>query len=313
MALAQVTTVQLATVRALLSQASVAIAGGGPVGASVAMLVADVALETLLKQVLADQGVKTPPRADVHDLTDLLAQTKPALANRPELQVARRFRAARNPVQHAGFVPNEATVAAHVRDAEDFAGLVVQEVYGVFLVQVSLAALIRDPDLRGALEDAGGFLEEGKVDHACVQVAAAFGLLFSRCGSWIRPIMGVTEVEEKFGGSDFHPAVITVFPSHAEGYTPNTEHETWREITLVSLGLPLPDLLALKAIEARADAVLHASIAGGEPEVEQPGLAVVRRALDVLTQRVWRLESADPAIVAGIRQTGSKGESGRPS
>lgn len=69
--------------------------------------------------------------------------------------------------------------------------------------------------------------------------------------------MGVTDVEERFTAGRAHPAVLSVFG--AEGVTPNTEeHQTWREITLVSLGIPLPDLLSLKGIEMYAEEVLRA-------------------------------------------------------
>ncbi|WP_160308989.1 HEPN domain-containing protein [Anaeromyxobacter sp. PSR-1] len=273
-----------------------AIGEGGPVGASVAMLVADVALETLLKQVLVDQGIKVPDRADVHELTKALIQSKPQLASVPELQIARRMRSARNPVQHAGFAPNEATASAHLRDAEAFADMITREFYGTELAQISVAALIQEPNLRGALEAAAASAHGGDLDSACIQLAAAFGLLFARCGYWVRRVMGVTDVEERFTSGRAHPAVLSVFG--AEGVTPNTdEHQTWREITLVSLGIPLPDLLSLKGVEMYAEEVLRARKDGTSVSAEPPSVGAIRHAIDVLARHVWRLETAQPALV----------------
>ncbi len=299
MPLAQVTTIQLTTVRALLEHASAALTDGGPVGAGVALLVADVALETLVKQVLADQGTKIPSEANVHDLLTLLKKARPTLANRPELETARRLRAARNPVQHAGSVPNEAAVVAHVRDAQEFARVVALDAYGVELAQVSLTALIKSPELKDALTGAEQLLTSGEVDNACIHVAAAFGLLFSRCGSWIRLIMGVTDVEERFTAALAHPAVLTVFPSHPDGVTPNTEHESWREVALLSLGFPLPDLLSLKAIEMRSEAIIDAQNEGRIPPDDAPAVEAVLHAIDVLARHIWRIETAAPAVAAG--------------
>jgi hypothetical protein len=296
MRLPHVTTVQLTVVRALLNHATSAIAEGGPVGAMAGMLVADVALETLLKQVLADEGVKIPDRADVHELTKALIQSKPQLASVPEVQIARRMRSARNPVQHSGFAPDEAMASAHLRDAEAFACMITREFYGTELAGISVAALIREPNLRGALERAAASAHSGDLDAACIQLAAAFGLLYVRCGYWVRRVMGVTDVEERFTAGRAHPAVLSVFGE--EGVTPNTdEHRTWREITLVSLGIPLPDLLSLKGIEMYAEEVLRAREDGTSASAQLPPVAAIRHAIDVLARHVWRLEAAQPALV----------------
>jgi hypothetical protein len=268
------------------------------------MLVADVAIETLLKQVFADQGIKIPDRADVHELTKALTQSKPHLASAPETQIARRMRAARNPVQHAGFAPNEATVSAHLRDAEAFAGMITREFYAQELAEISVAALIQEPNLRKALERADASTHAGDLDEACIQLAAAFGLLYARCGYWVRRVMNVSDAEERFTAARAHPAVLSVFG--AEGVTPNTEHETWREIALVSLGIPFPDLLSLKGIEMYAEEALRARRDRTSVSAEPPSVVAVRHAIDVLARHVWRLEAAQPALVESSRDQSSE-------
>jgi hypothetical protein len=275
----QVTTVQLTAVRALLDQALASATSGGPIGATVALLVSDVAVETLLKQVLLDLGGNADS-AQMQDLTERIEKLDAAYCRLPEWPIARRLRKARNPVQHAGAVPNDAIAIAHVRDALSFGESVARQAYGVALSEVSLAELIHEPDIRRALQEAVKGARAGNADEACVYAAAAFGLLFARTGAWTRRLMGITEAEERFTPALLDFAVVEVFGAeHPDATTPKTEHAWWREMTLATLGLPLPELLAMKGLQDRARVVLEARSEAKAVAGDSPAADVVMKAV----------------------------------
>lgn len=293
----QVTTIQLTAIRALLDQALSSATSGGPVGATVALLVADVAVETLLKQVLFDLGGNAES-AQTQDLTDRVEKLDPAFLRLPEWPTARRLRKARNPVQHSGAAPNDAIAIAHVRDALSFGESVTRQAYGLALSEVSLAELVQEPDLRQALQSALKSARSGDTDEACVYAAAAFGLLFARTGAWTRQLMGIEDVEERFTPATLDFNVIGVFgPEHPDSATPETEHAWWRDIALSLLGMPLLELLAMKGLQDRAGLVRLARSRNEAPAGESPTVEAVVNSVDVLARHIWRRETAEPELL----------------
>jgi len=296
----QVTTVQLTAVRALLDQAQGSARSGGPVGATIAMLVADVAVETLLKQILLDLGGNPETAQNTHDLTERIEKLDPAFSSLSEWATARRLRKARNPVQHAGAVPNDAVVTAHVRDAHSFAESVVRHAYGLALSEVSLGDLVQEPDLRRALQTAVQKARSGDTDEACVHAAAAFGLLFARSGAWVRVLMEIEDAEERFTPATLDLNVVGVFgPGHPDSATPETEHAWWRDIALSLLGMPLLELLAMKGLQDRAAVVRLARSRNEAPPGESPTVEAVINSVDVLARHIWRMETAEPELLRG--------------
>lgn len=295
----QVTKVQLTAIRALLEQALSSATSGGPVGATVALLVADVAVETLLKQVLFDLGGNADT-AQAHELMDRIESLEPAYGRLPEWPTARRLRKARNPVQHAGAAPNDAIAIAHVRDALSFGESVARQAYGLALSEISLAELVQEPDLRQALQSAIKSARSGDTDEACIFAAAAFGLLFARTGAWTRRLMEISDAEERFTGAMLDFAVVAVFgPEHPGAVTPKTEHAWWREMALATLGMPLPELLAVKGLQERASLVLYARRNAEAPPGDPPAADSVLKSVEALVHHVWRLETAEPKLLAG--------------
>ena len=104
---------------------------GQDVGLMTALLLADVAVETVTKQVLFDRNVDFGKQDKLAKLIEELERAVPELAGRQELSAARRLREARNPVQHAGQVPSPRNLEQHLRDAHGFVQLVVSICFGV--------------------------------------------------------------------------------------------------------------------------------------------------------------------------------------
>jgi hypothetical protein len=176
-----------------------------------ALLLADVAVETVVKQILFDRGAEFGRQDKLGALLDALVGAFPALKLRPELGAARRLREARNPVQHAGQVPSTAIVEAHLRDAEIFLTLVVKECFGFDFAALSTASFVRTEDLRAALAAATEALRGETVDEANLLLAAAFQSLSVSVRHWMRRARGVDARMEMFAGVWLNEPVIAVY------------------------------------------------------------------------------------------------------
>jgi hypothetical protein len=297
------TIVQVSAVRALLDQAGASLSGGGPVGAVVATLLADSALETLMKQCLSDLGKGQSRERTVFELTDELEKSVNGLAGHAGIVAVRKMRVARNPVQHGGLIPDPAGVAIHLREAGQFAAVLVRKVYDKDLEDFSVTALVSHPEIRGTLDQALALAAKGRNAEACVYAAAAYGLVFSRTGYWIRRVMDVTAAEEDYGPGTLDRAVAKVFgPSHPCAVNPRTDSAHWREITRLSLGFPLAELVFMKAIQDHASMVLDPDRQQEEPAVSLFDPSAIIRAVDVIARHVWRIESTEPGLLKGATE-----------
>jgi HEPN domain-containing protein len=296
-----VTRLQLVLVRALLDKARDSARDGTDVGLMIALLTADLAVETVIKAAITDRIGEVDRGSRLPQLIAELQKVVPALAARDDIfGMARRLRDARNPVQHAGAHAGRSTVEAFLEDAEKVVAAVVGAVFDVNFETVSVAALVRTPDLREALENAGTATREGRYDDALVLAVGAYESLRIRWGKWIRYALGMDLTNERYGALQISlPAVATFGSEHPHVFDPATEEGSWREITLVALGFSVSDLIRIEGARKCADALMKSKRDADMPAEQRE--SVTNRAetlaiVEIIARQIWRLEGSQPEL-----------------
>jgi hypothetical protein len=287
-------------IRSLLDRALAAHQEGSEIGHMTALLLADVACETLLKQVLTDRGAKRPEA--VPELLRALGDAVPSLRDHPALGHASRLRAARNPVQHAGQAPSAPQVGRLLDGAREFATTVVGEAFGRDFATLSAAELVITPDLRQGLMSAVGLLRQGSIAGANLCAAAVFEILFARWRYWsVRAV------------ATFRLDLMAVMPrsiSHVVGRVFGLEHpealqsvlpeEMWRdEWCLLTMGFSPSDLLRIQPLRKAAEK--HAEPGESKPEGSGIAAADVSYFIEMLARQIWRLEAQYPDMLRSTR------------
>lgn len=126
--LPETTYMQLVLVRSLLDRAREAFLGGGALDQMDAMLLMDLAGETLTKFACRERGIRLS-NDNIHQAMEALRVAAPAI---PEeiMRAASRLRTVRNTVQHDALAPAPGGVAAFLRDADGYCAAVVRRSSG---------------------------------------------------------------------------------------------------------------------------------------------------------------------------------------
>ncbi len=299
-----VVSLQLVLIRSLFDRAIAAHRENTEVGAMTAMLLADIACESLMKQALTHRGEMPQKEPAVHQLVEAIGRSIPTLANRPELQNASRLRAARNPVQHAGQVPASASVKLHLTDALAFARVLVREAFGEDFDAVSAASLVATPDLRHGLVQAAGLLREGHLDDANAWASAVFEIIFARWQYWsVRALRAVKPTLEPILPLSIKSIVARTFgPQHPEVAPRIYPESLWREEwTLLSLGFSPSELLRIQPLRERADDFIEPPEPPRQVTTTTPALAEVEFFVEALARQIWRIESTQPEMLIPTR------------
>jgi len=292
-----VVTLQLVLVRSLFDRALHASREGSDVSLMSAMLLADIAVETVVKQALFDRGIDFGRQDKLGALLDTLVKQVPSLDGRPEVGAARRLREARNPVQHAGQVPSRSSVEGHLRDAELFLAVITRECFSVELSSLSPASLIKADDLRTGLASAAEWLRDGQLDEANVCLAATFDVLGVALRHWLRRARGKDARKELFAGVWLHETIIAVFgPEHGAATETRLEENPDNDEAYLAVQFPLADVLRLQRLGKRALEFLRAT-RDKKPEVGAPPPATdIEAGIDSLAKQIARLEAAQPDL-----------------
>jgi hypothetical protein len=140
----------------------------------------DVAVETAAKAALrvARPGRLTQQRTSLPwVLTQLLAEHRELQADDQaewrELEDARHLHDDRNRVQHHGTVPSPQDLERQRFRATDFISSLVVSFFGRQLAELSRAMLVKDKEVRNAIEAAERSLADGQLGSAVEQLAVA--------------------------------------------------------------------------------------------------------------------------------------------
>lgn len=309
MANSSVTTLQLLLIRSLLDRAFSAHREGSEVGDMTALLLGDIACETLLKQVLTVKSVKLKTDA-VSDLVQVLGEAVPSLKNHPNFGAAGRLRHARNPVQHAGQPPAHPNVGRLLEDAREFVEAVVRESFGREFASVSSAELVSTPDLRMGLGKAVELVRAGRIEESNLCAAAVFEVLFTRWQHW--SVRAVATIDPKFDsilpGIINHTVLCVFGPKQPEFTRVQYTEDMWRdEWTLLSLGFSPSDLLRIKPLRVAAEKL--AALGGQGTKEASLQVKDVEFFIEVLARQIWRLEAQFPEMLRPAQRFSSGGDS----
>lgn len=284
--------VQLVLIRSLVDRALNA-ADGSDVGVMSALLFADLAVETTLKAILVERGAKVDKASTFPLLMDALVREFPELASSRETGALRRLRDARNSVQHTGTSPSQSSAVAQLNDAVPALERVVRLGFGVDFAAVSVASLVGDTELRAVLEKASELCDSGDIHNATVCAAGAFESLRIRWGRWMRRALGLSEKHDRYGSWLVSPVASAVFGAEYEHLVEPTGEGPWRDLTLLSLGFSVPDLVFVRS------AVEYAKRMRQDPPadpVPPPTTDSVRALVELLARHIWRIEVTHPEI-----------------
>lgn len=295
-------TLQLLLIRSLLDRAFAAHREGSEVGNMTALLVADSACETLLKQVLTDRGAKLPE--SVPALLGAVETAVPSLKDHPALGHASRLRAARNPVQHSGQAPAALQVGRLLEGAHQFAATVVREAFGRDFAALSSAELVTTPDLQQGLMSAVAHLQEGRLPEANLCVAAVFEVLFARWQHWsVRAVAAFRLELEAILPRIISHVVMRVFGAeHPEMLRTAFPEDTWRdEWSLLTMGFSPSDLLRTRPLRKAAENFAQQDQSKSAPS--EIMAADVAYFIDMLARQIWRLEAQFPDMLRSTRES----------
>lgn len=209
--------------------------------------------------------------------------------------MARRLREARNVVQHGASTVGGGSLEAHLGDAAKVLHAVLMAGFGVALDSLSVTSLVREPDLRAALDKAWELSAAGDTDDALPCAVAAFESLRIRLSRLVRSALGDSDVADRYGPIQFSHEVIQVFgPEHAHTHEPASDD--WQDIVPVSLGVSLRDQVLLRRAKNRCDDVREARENNLDLPIPVPTADQVRAVVEAVARNVWRLESTQPEL-----------------
>lgn|GEM_PF-5139927 len=298
----EVVDIQLVLVRSLLHRANHAASSGADVDLMVAMLLADVANETIAKTVLKHLGLNTG--GNMADFRTRLQQAVPALAGDPAMAGATRLRSARNPVQHDGMVPARPNVIAHLRDAHTFVATLVKATWQRDLEQVSAASLVHDPLLSPVLTSAIDCLRVGALDDGAVRIGAVYEAIrirFKRAARFAGGV-SVTEEQERYLPALGAPTAAAVFgESRTEIWMePRLAEDQYGAAAELLIGFSLQETAQLRRLIAATDRFVRHDTAS----VTEAGFSAadLTQLLEVVARQLWRLETEQPSLFGRLSE-----------
>lgn len=304
MPLPAISRMQLLLLRSLVDRAVLANREKTDVGSMTALLLLDLAVESLVKQVITTKNGKVKGTESLSDLVSQLKALLPALRE-SSMGIPRRLRDARNPIQHSGQVPSSNAVDMHLEDAAAFMNEVVKLVFDVDFRKVSAANLMRSADVRYGLSQALECLGAERVDDAALWVGATFEVIRVRWDRLARRALGGPTQREEYLPHRVHMHVAATFGQIPEAVEVIHSEADWRpELSLLSMGFSLHELARLQAVTKHA--VVHAT--GSAPTSNEadspPGLRTevpsnpeLLEVMDILARQVWRLEVEHPELL----------------
>jgi hypothetical protein len=281
---------QLLLVRSTIDRARVAASENTAIGSMAAMLLADVALETIAKAACYALNIPVGDSANLADMLKPLQTAVPALAG-GEAREAQRHRRNRNLIQHQGHVPDAQMVAASVTDAERFCTLVVREVFVREFLDISSVGLVKHEQLQRILETASGSLRTGDRHRAAVFALAGFDFLHFTWARALRLADGYDESYDSYLPATGSPFLATIGIAL---FMPNPEDENpYPTLALTSMGMSIDELIRVRLVKKAVETSLHK-----DPPAE---LAVassdVRFVVEVVARAGWRLETTHPGLL----------------
>jgi hypothetical protein len=281
---------QLLLVRSTIDRARIAASENTAIGSMTAMLLADVAVETISKVACYTLNINIGDGANLAAMITPLQTAVPALAG-PEVREAQRHRRNRNLIQHQGHVPDAQMVAASVTDAERFCALVVREVFAREFSEVSSVALVRHDQLRSILVEAVASLQTGDRRRAVVFALAGFDFLHFTWARALRLADGYDESHDAYRSGTVSPFLATI---DVALFMPNPDDENpYPTLARTSMGMSIDELIRVRLLQKEVDARLRKN----PPEEPDVTSSDVRFVVEVVARAGWRLETAHPDLL----------------
>lgn len=281
---------QLLLVRSTIDRARIAASENTAIGSMTAMLLADVAVETIAKAACYARSINVPESANLAAMIAPLQTTVPALAG-SEVREAQRHRRNRNLIQHQGYVPDAQMVAVSVADAERFCALVVREVFGREFSELSTIALVRHEQLRSILEEAVASLQTSAKRQAAVYALAGFDFLHFTWARALRLADGYDESHDAYRSGAVSPFLATIGVAL---FMPNPDDENpYPTLARTSMGMSIDELVRVRLLQKEVDARLRKD----PPEEPTVTSSDIRFVVDLVARAAWRLETAHPGLL----------------
>jgi hypothetical protein len=292
---------QLLLVRSTVDRARAAAAENSSIGSMTAMLLADVAVESVAKAACQHVAITIQDGANLAQMIGPLSRAVPSIASAPEVREAERLRRNRNLVQHQGHVPDPQMVALSVADADGFCSLVVREVFGRDFATVSVVALVRHAQLRQLLDTAAASQQAGDARSGVVAALAAFDFLHYTWARAIRLADGYDESHDDYRAATASPFLATV---GIDLSMPKVDDNTpYSLLARMTLGLSVDELVRVQTLREEVDRKLRTT---KRPRFDAADVAAI---VDIVARAAWRLEASHPGLLGLVA---SRYPSGRP-
>ena len=303
MALPQTVTLQLLLVRSLMARASEALANGSDTELMSAMLLLDVACETITKAAHTQVGATKPQGDSVAAWLKELCDKIPAIQS--VAPNAQRLRTSRNPVQHTGVAPSRTTVAASTADTKAFIELVAQKAFGVNFDEVSVTDLLTEPRVKTLLSEAIAARRAGDLAAGISKACGAFGLLIT-IWSHAFSIAGGANQDgfTMLGAGDLYSVMCGLAGTEDRVRISNRHFNHLQrrgitvELAMATMGLSVDELLRAADCVRRADHLLHPGrvYPDGFTPPSPPTASDVDFMVEVTARAAWRMEIHHPAV-----------------
>ncbi len=260
-----------------------------PIDSMLAMLTADLAVETVCKAACFHLKLAVDDKANMVKMLEPLEKALPAIKGAPETLEAERHRKNRNLVQHQGQVPDAQMVALSVADAERFCALIVREAFQRDLSSISVVELVRHHQLRGLLDHALQLLRSRNHEGALICALAAFDFLHFTWARAIRLADGYDESHDRFRAATCSRFLATVGINLTMPH-PDDENP-YPLFARMTLGMPVDELLRIRTLQEDVETKHRA---GGKPRYRARDIEFV---VEAVARAAWRLETAHPTVV----------------
>jgi hypothetical protein len=281
----------LVFVRSILEDARATANVGDEIGAMKAIMLADNAVETLTKAACRELGVKEPNSDKLDDWLFALGQSCKRLETAPEVAAVKRLRKTRNSVHDANAVA-PTSLERWLRHAEDFANLVVQEVFNRTFAEISVVGLVRDQFLRETLEKARELQRAGDLGHALAWACGAYEVLYIQWMLAVGEADGFNSEADRFAARKFTNLLQhlseKVDRRFEIGFSEDRE-DAYGTAARMMLGFNVAELIRLRELCEVSLRVLCAGAREGPPAVES---AWVDWVINVVARQAWRLHMA---------------------
>lgn len=307
--------VQLLLVRSLVDRASLAITTGDDASLMTAMLLCDVAVETITKMAYREKRLSVSENGNLGDHLKPLLPLCSSLS--AEAAAVERLRDARNKVQHSGLVPSAQNVTMFKRDAEAYCAAVAREVFGKDYEKISVLGLVLDEVIRSYLALAVEHRDAARPRSALIYACAAFELLLYMWSRAILDARGFYQTREgemeRFASGRILPVLSRALGSSISLQRLEDEGYQYMELARMTLGFSIDELVRIQRLSSVAYKLpweaMPANLgppaqpsAFGEPlaEDQAPQVAIgdIDFVVDTVARQAWRLASAHPGLFA---------------